>query len=308
MAINNPIVTDSEWLQATAVAIQNKDGGSKMEVPDFASRIEALPLEQNFDMTVTENQVKMIIEVNDNDLSLWTRFGQTANSTVTVDWGDGTQDVYTESEYRSLEYATQRKHQYQKAGRYLVTETITDGSLTIGAVNAHSTLSEGVLAGNYKNAQDNVRQMYNYKVKELSFGDSITVSGLQNIPFVIIHNDINFICSGIATDYIVIKEGTGTIGSYWFNGCTAYSIKIPSSVNFINNNAFDSCWARIIDFTDMELTEQGELPFSISATNVFRGSSSTRLLFKTQEIAEVAKNTTNLSVYASRIKYEGEEY
>ena len=40
MAINNPIVTDSEWLQATAVAIQNKDGGSKMEVPDFASRIE----------------------------------------------------------------------------------------------------------------------------------------------------------------------------------------------------------------------------------------------------------------------------
>ena len=43
MAINNPIVTDSEWLQATAVAIQNKDGGSKMGVPDFASRIEAIP-------------------------------------------------------------------------------------------------------------------------------------------------------------------------------------------------------------------------------------------------------------------------
>ena len=65
---------------------------------------------------------------------------------------------------------------------------------------------------------------------------------------------------------------------------------------------------RIIDFTDIELTEQGELPFSISATNVFRGSASTILLFKTREIAEVAKNTTNLSVYASRIKYEGEEY
>ena len=43
MAINNPVITDSDWLQATAVAIQNKDGGSKMEVPDFASRIDALP-------------------------------------------------------------------------------------------------------------------------------------------------------------------------------------------------------------------------------------------------------------------------
>ena len=47
MVINNPIVTDSEWLQATAVAIQNKDGGSKMEVPDFASRIDAILTQDN---------------------------------------------------------------------------------------------------------------------------------------------------------------------------------------------------------------------------------------------------------------------
>ena len=43
MAINNPVVTDSDWLQAAAVAIQNKDGGGKIEVPDFANRIEAIP-------------------------------------------------------------------------------------------------------------------------------------------------------------------------------------------------------------------------------------------------------------------------
>lgn len=59
MAINNPIVTDSEWLQATAVAIQNKDGGSKMGVPDFASRIEALPSGGGtlIPKTITENGV-----------------------------------------------------------------------------------------------------------------------------------------------------------------------------------------------------------------------------------------------------------
>ena len=43
MAINNPVITDSDWLQAAAVAIQNKDGGGKIEVPDFASRIENIP-------------------------------------------------------------------------------------------------------------------------------------------------------------------------------------------------------------------------------------------------------------------------
>ena len=48
MVINNPIVTDSEWLQAAAVAIQNKDGGSKMEVPDFASRIDAIQVMNDY--------------------------------------------------------------------------------------------------------------------------------------------------------------------------------------------------------------------------------------------------------------------
>lgn len=56
MAINNPVITDSDWLQATAVAIQNKDGGSKMEAPDFASRIDALPAAPVLiPKTITEN-------------------------------------------------------------------------------------------------------------------------------------------------------------------------------------------------------------------------------------------------------------
>ena len=58
MAINNPVITDSDWLQATAVAIQNKDGGSKMGVPDFASRVDALPTAPTLiPKTITENGV-----------------------------------------------------------------------------------------------------------------------------------------------------------------------------------------------------------------------------------------------------------
>ncbi len=43
MAINNPIVTDADIIQDTAVAIQEKDHGGKMEAPDIPSRIRALP-------------------------------------------------------------------------------------------------------------------------------------------------------------------------------------------------------------------------------------------------------------------------
>ena len=43
MAINNPVIADADIIQDTAVAIQEKDHGGKMEFPDIPSRIRALP-------------------------------------------------------------------------------------------------------------------------------------------------------------------------------------------------------------------------------------------------------------------------
>ena len=109
-----------------------------------------------------------------------------------------------------------------------------------------------------------------------------------------------------SVDRIIIKNGVNTLKSYWFGGTSAYSIKVPSSVTSIEQYAFSNCLVRIIDFTDFQLNENNELPFTVFGDGTFHGSDSTILLFATQEIAEVAKTTTNLSQYASRIKYVGE--
>jgi hypothetical protein len=126
------------------------------------------------------------------------------------------------------------------------------------------------------------------------------------MPFVKIYNDIDFSLYAVSTDYIQIKSGTIAIGAQWFKDTSALTIKIPQSVSSIGNYAFDNCRVRIIDFTDIQLNENNELPFTVAGDAAFRGSNSTILLFATQEIAEVAKGTTNLSAYASRIKYVGE--
>ena len=260
-----------------------------------------------YDMSVTANQVKMVIEVTDVDKSLWTRFGQTANSTVTIDWGDGTIEAFTETKRLSLEYATQRKHNYQEAGQYLITETVTNGTMTIGSISGYSTMVEGDISPEYYNANTPVRQSYLIKLKALAFGSDVAVNvGFLRIPQFSLLNDVDFIMQMSGTDYIKIKDGVTTIGSYWFSNTTAYKIKVPSSVTQINNNAFDTCAARIIDFTETQLDENGSLPIAISATNVFRGNDSNFIVFATQEIAEVAKQSTNWSAYASRIKYLGE--
>lgn len=300
-------VIDDTKLQNIAVAIQAKDNGGQMTVDEMAGRIEAMPTGSDFDMTVTDNQVKMIIDVFDFDLSFWTRFGIDGDGTVTVDWGDGTVDEFT-SEEVLLEYAPQRKHSYQKAGKYLVVLTISDRILSIGSINNYCTLSEGELSGNNINQNDEIRRVYNYKLKEISIGDHVTVwGGLRNVPFLKIHTDINYWLFGTSTDYIKIKNGFTVFDEYSFAGVYAYKIKIPSSVTTFSSYSFANSKIRIIDFTDISLNENNELPITFVDANVFRNiSSNTILLFATQEIAEVAKTTTNLSQLASQIKYVGE--
>lgn len=56
MAINNPVIADADIIQDTAVAIQEKDHGGKMEHPDIPSRIRALPTNL-IPKTITENGV-----------------------------------------------------------------------------------------------------------------------------------------------------------------------------------------------------------------------------------------------------------
>lgn len=297
-------VIDDTKLQDIAVAIQSKDNGGQMTVDEMAGRIEAIPTGSDFDMTVTANQVKMIIEVFDFDLSFWTRFGIDGGGTVTVDWGDNTTDAYTGDAI--LDYAPQRKHNYQNAEKYLVTLTVSNGTLIIGSVQGFSTLSEGEISVYYNN-NDPLRLMYNYKIKELAFGANVVVSGLFRIPFVIIHNKITFSMTGTTTNFVEIADGVTTIGEYWFYEVNAYSIKIPSSVTTIANFAFQWCRVRIIDFTDIQLNKNNELPITFTSTNIFNNTSASMiLLFATQEIAEVAKATTNLSAHASKIKYVGE--
>ena len=299
------IEVDNELFEDIGEAIAEKDGGEVAERSGLVERIGAIKTIPEFDMTVTDNQVKMVIEVNDYDLSFWTRFG-ISGGTVTVDWGDGTSDEYTGN--ATLKYAPQRKHNYQEAGRYLVTETVENGILTIGSINNYSTLSEGKI-DNYYNAADTLRYMYNYKIKELAYGDNIVINiGLDNIPYVKIYNDIGYIyVRNTATDSITVKDGVNNIAEYKFQGATAYVVKIPNSVTTISSNAFSGSKIRIIDFTSIRLNENNELPITFKSTNIFNSTSpSMILLFATQEIAEVAKTTTNLSQLASRIKYVGE--
>ena len=298
-------VSNGKSLVASAITDKGISTSSDATFEIMAQNIEAIQSSSDFDMTVTANQVKMIIEVFDFDLSFWTRFAIGGGGTVTVDWGDEAIEEFT-GDSVDLGDTPQRKHNYNKSGEYLVTVTIENGTLTIGTINDMCALSEGALSTKI-NSQDMTRKMYGYKLKALAYGDDIIVeSGLKNTSYFKLFSEVWFSMTYALVDRIIIKNGVNILKSYWFGGTSAYSIKVPSSVTRIEQYAFSNCLVRIIDFTDFQLNENNELPFTVFGDGAFRGSVSTILLFATQEIAEVAKITTNLSQYASRIKYVGE--
>ena len=83
MAINNPVVTDSTWLQDTALAIQEKDGGGKIEVPDFAGRIRSIPTQDNALLNSMINRSITIIE-NSEVTSIGTNAFRTCTNLTSV--------------------------------------------------------------------------------------------------------------------------------------------------------------------------------------------------------------------------------
>ena len=300
-------VIDDTKLQNIAVAIQSKDNGGQMTVDEMAGRIENLPSGSDFDMTVTDNQFKMVIEVNDYDLSFWTRFG-VKYGRAEISWGDGTSDVLQNDDLY-LEDTPTKKHAYQSSGRYLITVSAIDEntSLVTGSINEISVLSEGEMNTN-RNTFDVIRILYNYKIKELSFGKKIDVGrGLQHIPCAEKIYGISSSLNDTSSLFMSIRNDITIIDTNWFKDTLAQYIKIPASVQKIENGAFYNCITKIIDFTEAQVKENGELSIVFNSTDIFKYISvNTILLFATQEIAEVAKTTTNLSQLASQIKYVGE--
>ncbi|MGN0595380.1 MAG: leucine-rich repeat domain-containing protein [Hominimerdicola sp.] len=128
---------------------------------------------------------------------------------------------------------------------------------------------------------------------------------------------------------INIPDGVTYIGSYTFyNDISLQSINIPNTVTNIMGEAFSLCYSLTGDINIPVCTNIGAAAFSGTSiinyiftdwtaddianctfgTTIFAYiNSNQKIVFATQEIAEVAKETTNLATYASYIHYVGEE-
>lgn len=180
-------------------------------------------------------------------------------STLTVDWGDGTQNTYTNSGSFNT-----GAHVYANYGDYEITMWISSGTGYYGFGQGSSTYS---FLASYKD-----------RLKKIFFGLSILIIGAQafyehkNLTYIVVPSHItyfstetfkncwslvavifpkimtttypNTFSSCLTLSEIVMNEGLGSINTQYLSGCYLLkSIIVPKTVGGILISAFQSCYS-----------------------------------------------------------------
>lgn len=167
-----------------------------------------------------------------------------SSSKTTVDWGDGTTNSYTGSGRKT------NTHTYSAAGTYIVTITVTAGTIYFGGSNSYTVY------GSY-NAASTIYQR-NY-IQWVILGNSVTKCDTYSFYFCYSLQEIRFPASGFTAigNYafymcmsligpLTIPNTVTTLGTYAFSYCVSLEgITLPtnSTLKTINDYCFRYCFA-----------------------------------------------------------------
>lgn len=300
-------VIDDSKLQSIAVAIQGKDGGGQMTVDEMPERIQALPSDLISELkNVTDNQIKMLVYIDDDVANCYVNYVQTIANDVEVDWGDGTPIDTSPSTGGSRVNCAAIPHTYSKRGYLIITLSAHESNIKL--ISSNGFLSFGGANGNV-NGNQFPNNNYRLNVVGLSFGNNTTMSvdSAVGLNRVIAYN-IDFwfaLCYAIE---ITVRDGAQNFPAINYNNMR--HVLIPNTVTNFGADVMTNCPnLNLIDFRSWSLENINSAIFN---GQFLAGSGRSAnslghpiLLFSTQEIAEAAKQKTNLAVYADWITYEG---
>lgn len=194
--------------------------------------------------------------IGDGNTHLWVSLpeGRTSpmvgvcpNGTVTVDWGDGTTpDVLTGTSVSTVVWTP--KHNYAKAGDYVVTLTVDGEMGLLGSNNTSYIFSAGSSAP--------YMQVYTNSVLKIELGQNVTSMGLgslrsmrslRQVRLSVAPTNYNakyffYNCSSLQS--VTIPEGFAFVPAGMFYYCESLkSVDIPDTVTYLSSSAFSYCMA-----------------------------------------------------------------
>lgn len=138
-------------------------------------------------------------------------------STVTIDWGDGT--IGTSS--GAVSSYTSRSHNYTAAGDYIITITVTSGSIRFGGTASNTIYGNATGAEAYQRG----------RIKWAVIGNNETIGSYAF-----------YYCVGLK-EVRLPSSGITSLGTNAFQYCTSLTtINLPSTITSIGSNCFAACY------------------------------------------------------------------
>ena len=190
-------------------------------------------------------------------------------STLTIDWGDGTQNDYTNTGNFNT-----GAHNYSVAGDYVITMLISVGSGTYSFGNgSESTTFVGGSTQAYRNT-----------LLSLFIGNAVT--SIETYAF--------YYCYSLTS--VSIPNSVTSIGNYAFLGCYSLtSMSIPNSVTSIGATAFFYCYSLL------EYKIYATTPPTLANINAFVNINSICKIYVPDASVTAYKKETNWATYADYI-------
>jgi len=217
---------------------------------------------------------------------------KTDTSTITIDWGDGSQNTYNSS--GALDTGS---HTYPSIGDYEITIWVSIGSGTY-------SLGMGYVGSNFIGGETTSLAVMLYK---LVIGNNVTTIGggslyqstsLENIYFSnsLITVGLNAVSNSYSLRDIKILGNMTTINGACFSGC--YSIihfSFPNSVTSISSSCFSNCYsAKYYKF-------YSTTPPTLANINSFQNINPICKIYVPDASIDTYKTATNWVTYANYI-------
>ena len=191
-------LTFQEWNRASTNVTEDRDIGATYATSDGKTKVKIR-------LTTVSGKAPTLY-LNKSD-----------SSTLTINWGDGTSNTYTNSGNFNT-----GAHTYANYGDYEITMWISSGSGTYTFGNGSDTT---IFIGGST-------QAYRNTLLDIFIGEDVTSIG--NYAF--------YFCHSLTS--VTIPSSVTSIGSYAFNSCYPLtSVTIPSSVESIETYTFAGCYS-----------------------------------------------------------------
>lgn len=170
-----------------------------------------------------DGKTRFYIHIDDvtpaNRKTFYLRFAATVVGGVTINWGDGN------SETNTATAATNYSHTYDATGDFIITLTVTSGTISFvgtSGSSGHSVYGSRAIT-NYQNRG---------RIRKVEIGNNVTSIGAYAF------NN----CYSLTS--LTIPDGVTSISNYAFQYCFSLtSITIPDSVTSIGGYVFSNCYS-----------------------------------------------------------------